>query len=139
VFTLLIAWQLTPAGAQAPDPVKIGVQSLFDEVSADKIPSLLKSFEDLVKEMTGLRGKALRDGDAFQAAKDLESGKVHLALFQGYEFAWAKEKHAKLRPLMAAVYYDRDPRAVVLVQKASPAKSLADLKGKAAALPLSAG
>src|SRR2546430_12438509 len=54
VFALLVAWQLTPAGAQAPDPVKIGVQSLFDEVSADKIPSLLKSFEDLVKEMTGL-------------------------------------------------------------------------------------
>jgi ABC-type phosphate/phosphonate transport system substrate-binding protein len=127
----------TEAQAQPPDPVKIGLQSLLNEVPESTVSGVIRSFEDLVKQMTGLNGKAVQDGDAYKLAKDLKEGKVHVGVFQGFELAWTQEKEPKLKPLMIGVYYDPRLRAEVVVQKGYKGDTLAGLKGKELAIPQS--
>src|SRR5439155_17532774 len=83
-------------------------------------------------------GQAAPAGDAYAIAQKLKDGKLHLGVFQGFEFAWAQQKYPKLKPLMIAVYYDRHLRASVVVQKDCPAAGVADLRGKDLALPIGA-
>src|SRR5262249_22442436 len=61
--------------------------------------------------------------------------KAQLGLFSGIEFAWAKCKHPKLQPLVIAVNERPFVRACMVVRKDSPTVCVADLKGKACALP----
>src|SRR5262249_30481582 len=112
-----------PASAEAPDPVQIGlVQTLFTDVPAAIAHAAMEPFSKLMRELPGLNGKAQPGGDAFDIARNLEEKKIHLGVFQGYEFAWVREKFPNLRPLMIAVYYDRHLHANVVVHRDSPAK-----------------
>jgi ABC-type phosphate/phosphonate transport system substrate-binding protein len=139
--TLLAGLSVPFASAQqaAPDPVKIGVHSLFDDLPDDQVPGLIKTFNELVREFTGLNSKVVEGGDAYSVARDLKEGKLHLGVFQGFEFAWVQQKDAKVKPLMIAVYYDRNPRASLVVQKTYANETIADLKGKAVAIPAVSG
>jgi ABC-type phosphate/phosphonate transport system substrate-binding protein len=116
--------------------VRIGLLGSFFR---DMPPALVKAstgpFRTLMEASTGLRGDLVVGGDAFSVAGQLRAGKLHLGVFHGFEFAWAKAKNRDLRPLMIAVNQQRHLSVRVLVAKTSSAKSLADLKGKAVALP----
>jgi ABC-type phosphate/phosphonate transport system substrate-binding protein len=140
MLTFFAVVLIANAGAQqAPDPVKIGVHSLLDDLPDDQVPGMIKSFNDLVREFTGLNGMAIEGGDAYSAAKELKEGKLHLGVFQGFEFAWVQQKDANIKPLMIAVYYDRNPRASIVVQKTYAAENIAGLKGKEVAIPAVGG
>jgi len=115
----------------APDPVHIGiVLSMFDDTSEKTVTEMSKSFNDLVKELTGMNGKVHTKDDAFTVAKKLEEKTYHLGVFHGYEYAWVKEKYPDFKALMLAIYYDKTLQAHVVVLKDSGIKDLADLKGK---------
>jgi ABC-type phosphate/phosphonate transport system substrate-binding protein len=115
----------------APDPVHIGIAlSLFDDTAEKTINEMSKSFNDLVKELTGMNGKVHSKDDAFAIAKKMEEKTYHLGVFQGFEYAWVKQKHPEFKPLMNAIYYDKTVQAHIVVNKDSGIKDLADLKGK---------
>jgi ABC-type phosphate/phosphonate transport system substrate-binding protein len=120
----------------APDVVQIGlVDSLFHEVPTPLVNMMLKPFSDLMKDLTGFNGKAVPSGDAFALAKKLDDKSLHLGVFQGFEYAWVKDKYPDLKPLMIAVYYDRHLKAHMVVNAKSSDTSIAGLKGKACAVP----
>jgi ABC-type phosphate/phosphonate transport system substrate-binding protein len=60
---------------------------------------------------------------------------VQLALFEGVEFAWAKEKWPDLHPLVIVVNEHRNRQAFLMVRQDSKVTSFSDLEGKQLAIP----
>src|SRR5262249_4307253 len=90
---------------------------------------------DLMKDMTGLNGKAQSAGDAFKVARSLNQKKIHLGVFQGFEFAWVQQKYPQLQPLVIAIYHNRHPRTNLIVHKNFQGEGLKALRGKDLAIP----
>jgi ABC-type phosphate/phosphonate transport system substrate-binding protein len=80
-------------------------------------------------------GEIVLPKDALQLAQDLAEEKLHVALFHGFEYAWAKQKYPDLQPLMIAVHQQRYMQVFLMVPADSPIRSFADLRGKSAGLP----
>src|SRR5262249_46745150 len=95
----------------------------------------LRPFRVLMESQTGLRGKLVPAGDALSLGEQLNSNKLQLGVFHGFEFAWAKQRYPELRPLMIAVNRQRHLRAHIVVNKNGDIKDLADLEGKTLAVP----
>jgi ABC-type phosphate/phosphonate transport system substrate-binding protein len=127
----LMAEPAAPAGA-----VQIGmVHSLFRDVPAPLVQVLMRPFAALMEAQTGMAGRLVVGDDAVSLGQQLADNKVQLAVFHGFEFAWARQQHADLRPLLIAVNQVHHLRALVLVRGDCKAAGLADLKGKCLALP----
>src|SRR5262245_11401969 len=120
-LAMLASLTIVPTTAKADDPVpevRIGVPaSVFTEVSPRIRDFVLGQFSGVMKELTGMKGKVEPPADALAVARALDERKLDLAVFQGHEFAWAQERHPNLRPLMIAVYHDRNIRACLVVPK----------------------
>lgn len=119
----------------AGDPVEIGMpESLFQG-----IPDFLRQagaapFLKLMKEQTGMQGKINFLPNAMKLADDINSGKIQLGVFQGHEFAWAKEKYPDLMPI--AVTVPMQPvQAFCVVSWNCKAKNIGDLKNEKISLP----
>jgi ABC-type phosphate/phosphonate transport system substrate-binding protein len=74
-------------------------------------------------------------GDAANLGNQLADDKVQLGVFHGFEFAWARQKHPELKPLIIALTPPSCARAHLMVRKNAGYKALADLKGKTLAMP----
>jgi ABC-type phosphate/phosphonate transport system substrate-binding protein len=109
--------------------------SLFHEVPDAKAHQAMQSMKELVSRQTGRRTEGSVEKDIDKLAKQLAEGKRDLVVFLGYEFAWARQKNPKLRPLVIAVSGDQAMRAHVMARQGSTAAKLTDLKGQAFALP----
>lgn len=128
---------VVPAAADSRTPVKIGmVQTLFTDVPTPLVRVILQPFGTLMKEFTGLDGTMVLGGDALSLGKDLDEGKVDLAIFHGVEFAWAKQKYPRLKPLMCAITKYKHVQAHLVVRKEMDGVPMCELKGKSASLPL---
>jgi ABC-type phosphate/phosphonate transport system substrate-binding protein len=115
--------------------VTIGIsESFFRDVPPARIPLVLEPFRSLIESQTGLSGRA-DVVEPQQLCPQMADGKLSFGVFQGFEFAWARLKHTRLKPFVIAVHKDRTPRACLVVHRDSRAMSLADLKGKTLALP----
>lgn len=136
---VVLAFSLAPSGAgeSSSETIRIGmVQSFFHDVPKSLVEWLPLPFSKLMKDHTGLDGKLMIGGDYYHVAKQLSENKVQLGVFHGFEFAWAQSKFPEIEPLMIAIYKHRGLHANLVVLKDSPAKSIADLKGKDIAMPL---
>src|SRR5262249_16207139 len=69
-------------------------------------------------------------------ALQLKGQTVHLGVFHGFEFAWARKTNPDLKPLMIAIAGKRATRAILVVPHGSPMAKTEDLQGKTLALPL---
>jgi len=126
----------TPAQENEEPPIKIGmVSTLFTDIPTPLATFILQPFGGIMREFSGMNGKMTLGGDPMTLAKDLHDGKVDLGVFHGVEFAWAKNRYKDLRPLMVACTKYNYAQAVLVVRKDGPAESVANLKGKAIALP----
>jgi ABC-type phosphate/phosphonate transport system substrate-binding protein len=96
----------------------------------------LKTLRRFVKDETGLNSEITGQLHWQILADKMAKGELHLAFFQGYEFAWAQEKYANLKPLTVAVNVDRYPVACVLVRRDNPAKNFTDLRKQSLSLPV---
>lgn len=138
-LSIFCLWQPTPARADKPlpkDPVQIGMpQTMVVDVPQPLIDLLGYPFGALMKEFTGLNGKLKVGGSPFDVARNLEDGKIHLGVFQGVEFAWVQAKHPRIKPIMVALYQNKNLHAQLLVRKDSGIESFADLKNKDVAFP----
>jgi ABC-type phosphate/phosphonate transport system substrate-binding protein len=127
-----------PAGAaqtaQTPS-VRIGlVGSLFRDTSEPMIKVMLAPFKALMESQTGVRSELVVVKDLDGLSQQLDDGKLQLAVYHGFEFAWARSKHPELRPLLIAVNQQPFLRACLVVRNDSKAESAADLKGKKVAV-----
>jgi ABC-type phosphate/phosphonate transport system substrate-binding protein len=126
------------AAALAADQetVHVGlVQSLFRDVPEATIKGSIQDFKSLIEKDTRYKSDSLTVPDFGDLGKQLAEGKLQLGVFQGYEFAWVRQKYPKLRPLVIAVNQRKDVRAHLLIRAGSPIKDFAAIQGQALALP----
>jgi len=125
-------------GQQKVDTLLIGTSGSFSgEKTSEKDKSAQETLRDFIKEETGLNNQIIDEKDWRTLVDKMAKGKLHLGAFQGYEFAWAVEKHPQLKPLALSVNVYTYPVGFVVTQKTNPATDLAGLKGKSFALPTS--
>lgn len=123
--------------AEPPQPLRIGlVQSLFRDVPPPLVEMLAQPFRSLMHAQTGLRGQLYTIPDWQELSRQLHEDKLHLGVFHGVEFAWAREQYADLKPLCIAINQQRELYAYVVVRQDQNWKDFADLKGTTLAVPL---
>ncbi len=116
-------------------PMRVGLTgSLFRDMPEALVKTMARPFKSLMESQTGLCGELVTGVKPDELGPRLKDDKLQLAVYQGFEFAWAKEKMPELKPLMIAVNQQKDLHAFVVVRDDGPAK-LADLKGKSIAVP----
>lgn len=133
----LFAEEPIPAKPKKPAKVEIGLpETLFQGVPVFLRDGLTQPFLQLMKEQTGINGDVRHLPDAMIVADQLQSGKLHLAVFQGHEFAWAKAKHKDLVPLVVVLPNQPPTQVYLLVRWNCDAKNLGNLKDEILTLPI---
>lgn len=95
----------------------------------------LRTLRRFIREETGLNSDITGQMNWQTLADKMSRGELHLAFFQGYEFAWAQEKYADLKPLSVAVNVHRYPVACMLVRRDNRAEDFAGLRRQSLSLP----
>jgi ABC-type phosphate/phosphonate transport system substrate-binding protein len=141
---LLVAGALTalvPAAGSAGEEaktstVRIGLAAtLFRDTPDALVLTMMRPFKSLMEAQTGLNGDLVPCVKPDELGQQLKDDKVQLAVFNGIEFAWARQKAPELTPLMLAVNHQKYLRACVVVRDDCAAAKLCDLKGKSLAVP----
>jgi ABC-type phosphate/phosphonate transport system substrate-binding protein len=141
LFALAVALALPCAAARGQqarlDVLHIGATgTLTGDADSQKEKGAVQTLRRFIKDETGFTNDIVRQGDWQQLADKMKRGDLHVGVFQGYEFAWAQEKHPDLKPLAIAVNGQRYPAAYVLAQRDNAAKDFAGLKGQSLYLPV---
>lgn len=132
------------AGLMAAPPVaggkgtglQIGVSgSLFRDKPAQLLQFAVVPFKRYMSTQAGVAGDISFSDDANALTRQLTEKQVQFGVFHGFEFAWARQEHPELKPLVLAVKKPREQRAILVVRQAETAESMADLKGRALAMP----
>lgn len=105
-----------------------GAQAGNEDTANDSLRSFIKS-------ETGFENEIVQQKDWKELAEKLAGGQLHLGVFQGFEFAWAREKQPKLKPLALAVNVHRYREAYVVVSRDSQAAGFAALEAQTVSLP----
>jgi ABC-type phosphate/phosphonate transport system substrate-binding protein len=137
-LTLLLAAPGAPTNAaeDTMDVLRIGTSGeLTGHTASPKEKAGLESLHKYIKEEDGMDNEILRQKDWRELTDKLANGKLHLGVYQGYEFAWARQKTPALKALAIAVNVNRYPVAYVVARHDSPAKDFAGLQGQSLALP----
>ena len=87
---------LPGAGGRGQQPrvavLRIGTCStMTGDAESPREKAAAKTLRGFIKDETGLNNEVLRRDNWQEVADELARGRLHLALFQGYEFAWAQE------------------------------------------------
>jgi ABC-type phosphate/phosphonate transport system substrate-binding protein len=132
---LLPSQPVAPAGT-TPGTVRIGlIGSLFRDTPEPVVQVMMRPFRSLLETQTGICGDLVAAGDADNLGRRIVDDEVQFGVFHGVEFAWARQKHPQLRPLLVAVNQRLLLRAHLVVRRGGPVEGFADLKGKVVALP----
>jgi ABC-type phosphate/phosphonate transport system substrate-binding protein len=136
-FGLIVVFAPGAVHAQQGAPkVKIGLPAnLFRDIPRATIDFLMPTFAKLMQAETGVHGEAILLAGPDEVGAQLADNKVQLAVFHGFEFAWAQNKHKELRPLVIAVSQNPTLTAEVVVAKDSSITRLEDLQGQKIAIP----
>jgi ABC-type phosphate/phosphonate transport system substrate-binding protein len=126
------------SGEQVPlDVLRIGASgTLTGKADSPKEKAGLKTLHRFIKEETGLESEIVGEKNWEELAGRLAKGDLHLAMFQGYEFAWAREKYPRLTPLVIAINGERYQVAHVMTRRSNPANEFVSLEGSTLALPV---
>src|SRR5262249_42883674 len=94
----------------------------------------LHPMRKLMEMQTGLSGQFITVPDYDSLGSQLAQNKVQLAVFHGFEFAWARQKYPDLRPLVVALKQQRPIFAYLVALRSAKASGMDGLKGKSVAL-----
>src|SRR5262245_37263176 len=134
----LFAFTVLASGQQASklDVLRIGTSGkLAPEEKGTKEEDALQTLQGFIRSETGFANDIAQQKDWRELAAKLEDGRLHIGVFQGYEFAWARDQHPKLRPLALAVNVHTYRTAHVVVRNDNKATNLDGLAGQSVALP----
>jgi ABC-type phosphate/phosphonate transport system substrate-binding protein len=117
-------------------PIRIAVaDSFFRDIPEPLVRPLIEPFKVLMSSQTGMDGEVILPKGPMQLAQDLSQEKLQIVLLHGFEFAWAKQKHPELEPLVIALHRQRELKVYLMVRADSPIKNFRELQGKPVALP----
>lgn len=123
-------------GEKPPDPIRVSIaRSFFRDVPDGIAQVAMQAFPVLMKAQTDLSNELAPSTDPGDLGEKLTKDQLHLAVFQGIEFAWARQKYPELRPLVIAVNKKQNRQAHLMVRKNSKVTEFAELKGKQVAIP----
>ncbi len=139
----LVVWAIVPiavalapaARADAADPVlKIGLpETMFNGVPTGVVQTAATPFQTMFEKQSGFKCEIAVAKDHADLADQLRSGKLDVAVFHGFEYAWVKH-HKELIPLLVTVPIHKN-RACLVVTVESKAKGPDELKGACVAIP----
>jgi ABC-type phosphate/phosphonate transport system substrate-binding protein len=135
IALLAVAAGLSTAQRTKIDTLRIGTSGSLTAGTAQKEKTALESLRAFIKDETGLKNEIYRQKDWKELAEKMAKGRLHLGVFQGYEFAWAQAKHSDLKPLALAVNVYTYPVAYGVVRRESSAKDFAGLRGQSLCIP----
>jgi ABC-type phosphate/phosphonate transport system substrate-binding protein len=127
----------TGAEEEAPSTsgIRIGlVNTLFRDTPESLIGILTKPLKSLMESQTGMSGTLLPGGECRNLGRQLQDDKFQLAVFHGVEFAWVRQKHPELKPLVVAIRDGQPLHACLVVSSESKAVCVKDLQGKSLAM-----
>ena len=139
----ILCCSVAQAGSDKPPPpstevkkeLRIGLlKPMFKDVSQGLINAAAKPFEMMIQAKTGLRGRMTMLEDYRELANAIKDGKIDVAVFHGFEYAWVKDTPG-LVPLVVAVPNCGSVQACVVVNKDSKAKTAGCLKGSCVLVP----
>lgn len=117
-------------------PLQVGMlASFYVDVPDAAAKTSIDSFKKLMHRDVGRKGETHTIADPFAMAQQLQDGKLQLAVFHGFEYAWVRKKYDGIKPLSLAFNEKKKFRCCVMVKKDSAAKEIADLKAKLLAVP----
>src|SRR5207302_1725602 len=130
--TLLAVLGMAGYGRSADvDVLRIGrTGALTGKADGPNEKTALDQLHAFIKEETGLENDIHGPQGWQDVAAKMAAGQLELGVFQGYEFAWAQEKRADLKPLAVAVNIVRYPVACVVTRRDTSGADLASLKGR---------
>jgi len=117
--------------------LRIGVvQTMFRNTPETVVQIALKPFKNLLESSTGLSGEIVPGGQPLALARKLQDDQLQLAVFHGFEFAWARQKYPELKAISIAVNKQPHLHAVLVVHQNCKATSYTGLQGKVVAMPM---
>jgi ABC-type phosphate/phosphonate transport system substrate-binding protein len=125
------------AGAQPPkiDVLRIAATgTLTGNPDDPREKAGVRTLRQFIKDETGFENEVSREKDWQVLADQLKKGALQVGVFQGFEYAWAQERHPELKPLAIAINFERYPVAHVLMQRDTTATGFAALKGQSLCL-----
>jgi ABC-type phosphate/phosphonate transport system substrate-binding protein len=118
----------------APD-IHIGlVNSLFRDTPESLFKLMTRPLKTLMESQTGMTGTFDSGGECRNLGRQLQDDKFQLAVFHGVEFAWVRQKHPDLKPLVIAIRDGQPMYACLVVRSDNKVNCLADLDGKSLAM-----
>jgi ABC-type phosphate/phosphonate transport system substrate-binding protein len=124
-----------PAWARPALSVKVGLtDSIFPNLSPAMLQAAGRPFRVLLESATGLSGQVVQAGNAKGLGLKLKEDRVQLGVFQGIEFAWARQSNPKLEPIVLCVNQDRILRAFLVVRAGSSFHNPDDLRNRTLAI-----
>jgi len=124
------------AGQNKPEVMNIGMaKGFFTDIPDGLVQLVRPSFAKLMKQCTGLNGQLVVGGDHKDLTDKLKTGDLSLAVYHGFEFAWAAQIDPELQPLMIAINWHREVHAYLMVKADSNVKGFVDLRDKEVAYP----
>jgi ABC-type phosphate/phosphonate transport system substrate-binding protein len=116
--------------------VRIGlVESLFADISENTLTASMDQFRQIMERETGHNGESVTVKDCWTLADELARKELQLGALSGFEYAWVREKHPDLRPLVVAVNQELYARSLLMVGPKSAVKTAADLVNQTLAIP----
>jgi ABC-type phosphate/phosphonate transport system substrate-binding protein len=115
--------------------IRIGlVSTLFRDTPESLIQLMMKPLKSLMESQTGMTGMLESGGECRCLGRQLQDDKFQLAVFHGVEFAWVRQKHPELKPLVIAIRDGQPMHACLVVARDSKVTNLNDLQGKSLAM-----
>src|SRR5262245_20779972 len=107
-LTLVAVLAVPCAAARGEQPridvLHIGATgTLTGSADSQKERGAVQTLRRFIKDETGFTNDIVRQEDWQELADKMKKGELHVGVFQGYEFAWAQERHPDLKPLAIAV------------------------------------
>jgi phosphonate transport system substrate-binding protein len=115
--------------------IRIGlVNSLFRDTPESLFKLITRPLKSLMESQTGMTGNFDAGGECRNLGQQLHDDKYQLAVFHGVEFAWVRQKHPDLKPLVIAVKDGQPMYACLVVKNECKIGCLDDLNGKSLAM-----
>jgi ABC-type phosphate/phosphonate transport system substrate-binding protein len=135
ILPIAVAAVPTPRGQAAePAALKIGMpENMFSGLPAAVVQIGAQPFKDMFEKQTGLKGEVALAKDYLDETEKLRAGKLDIAVFHGYEYAWVRH-HSELVPLLIAVPGSKI-RACLVVNTKCKATGPEGLRGDCVAIP----
>jgi ABC-type phosphate/phosphonate transport system substrate-binding protein len=135
-FALMTVFLISPENATGQqgkiDTLHIGTSGALAGEKNEK--NSLDTLRGFIKDETGLESEITRERNWRELAVKMAKGQYQVGVFQGFEYAWAKEKYPDLKPLAVAVNVHVYPVAYVVTRKDGSVSNFAGLQGRSLGL-----